>query len=369
VPHAKHEIMMSDALLTELMEAVPEPMLHLSQGGQVLRANSAARALLGNWIEGRSYASVLRQPSLLGRIEAAFADGQPGEARLQRTERTGETQYRVKITPIGPPDARGQHDLALYFTDITHLREAEEMRRDFVANVSHELRTPLTAVMGFIETLRGPARDDVTARERFLGIMEGEARRMNRLVSDLLSLSRVESQERQRPSDDVDLGAVLRGVIAALRPAAEEQACELVLDIRPPAPELALDTAADVFRLKGDRDQLMQVFLNLTENALKYGGRGKTVTIGIGWQQGMGAMPGPLIVADVTDQGEGIDPLHIPRLTERFYRVDTHRSRAMGGTGLGLAIVKHIINRHRGRLRIESRQGEGSVFTVILPRD
>jgi two-component system phosphate regulon sensor histidine kinase PhoR len=124
-----------------------------------------------------------------------------------------------------------------------------------------------------------------------------------------------------------------------------------------------------VFRLKGDRDQLMQVFLNLTENALKYGGRGKTVTIGIGWQQGMGAMPGPLIVADVTDQGEGIDPLHIPRLTERFYRVDTHRSRAMGGTGLGLAIVKHIINRHRGRLRIESRQGEGSVFTVILPRD
>jgi two-component system, OmpR family, phosphate regulon sensor histidine kinase PhoR len=361
--------MMSDALLTELMEAVPEPMLHLSQGGQVLRANSAARALLGNWIEGRSYASVLRQPSLLGRIEAAFADGQPGEARLQRTERTGETQYRVKITPIGPADARGQHDLALYFTDITHLREAEEMRRDFVANVSHELRTPLTAVMGFIETLRGPARDDVTARERFLGIMEGEARRMNRLVSDLLSLSRVESQERQRPSDDVDLGAVLRGVIAALRPAAEEQACELVLDIRPPAPELALDTAADVFRLKGDRDQLMQVFLNLTENALKYGGRGKTVTIGIGWQQGMGAMPGPLIVADVTDQGEGIDPLHIPRLTERFYRVDTHRSRAMGGTGLGLAIVKHIINRHRGRLRIESRQGEGSVFTVILPRD
>ena len=359
--------MMSEELLTELLEAVPEPMLHLSQSGQVLRANSAARTLLGNWIEGRSYASVLRQPSLLGRIEAAFADGQVGEARLQRTESTGETQYRVKITPIGPPDARGQHDLALYFTDITHLREAEEMRRDFVANVSHELRTPLTAVMGFIETLRGPARDDAAARERFLGIMEAEARRMNRLVSDLLSLSRVESQERQRPSTDVDLKVVLEGVIAALRPAAEDQGCSLVLEFAPPESGLVPVMIASGYRLKGDRDQLMQVFLNLCENALKYGGTGKSVTVRLGWQAGTGAIKGPVLVTQVIDQGEGIDPLHIPRLTERFYRVDNHRSRAMGGTGLGLAIVKHIVNRHRGRLRIDSQLGQGSVFTVVLP--
>jgi two-component system phosphate regulon sensor histidine kinase PhoR len=360
---------MTDVRLLELMTAVPEPMLHLSQAGEVTTANAAARALFGDWIEGRSCATVLRQPGLLSRIEAVQAGGAAGEARMQRADQTGETQFRVRITPLGAPGPRGQRALLLHFTDITHLREAEEMRRDFVANVSHELRTPLTAVLGFIETLRGPARNDEAARDRFLGIMEAEARRMNRLVSDLLSLSRVESQERQRPSGDVDLRAVLEGVIAALKPAAEDQDSALALETAAPDPALVMGEQGQGFRMRGDRDQLMQVFLNLTENALKYGGSGRPVTLRIGWEEGTGSLKGPVLRVDVIDRGDGIDPLHIPRLTERFYRVDTHRSRSMGGTGLGLAIVKHIVNRHRGRLRIQSNPGDGSVFSVILPPD
>jgi two-component system phosphate regulon sensor histidine kinase PhoR len=358
---------MTETQLPEVLAAVPEPMLHLSDSGQVMIANPAARALFGDWIEGRSCASVLRQPGLLSRIEAVQAGGPAGEARMQRAEQTGETQYRVRITPTGPPGPQGVRALLLHFNDVTHLREAEEMRRDFVANVSHELRTPLTALLGFIETLRGPARKDPAAQDRFLGIMEAEARRMNRLVSDLLSLSRVEAQERQRPSGQVDLKAVLEGVIAALKSTAESQDCSLALETLPADPVLLLDAAGDSYHLKGDRDQLMQVFLNLTENALKYGGAGRPVTLRLGWQEGSGNLKGPVLRADVVDRGEGIDPLHLPRLTERFYRVDTHRSRAMGGTGLGLAIVKHIVNRHRGRLKIDSTPGEGTVFTVILP--
>jgi len=358
---------MFDDDFAEVMSAVPDPMLYLSGDGQIASSNEAARALLGNWIDGRSCATVLRQPGLLGRIEAAQAGEPGGEARLQLADQTGGTQYRVRITPMGPAMVKGGRPLLLHFTDVTHLREAEEMRRDFVANVSHELRTPLTAVMGFIETLRGPARNDQAAQERFLGIMEDEARRMNRLVSDLLSLSKVESLERQRPSDDVDLEAVLKGVIAALRPSAEDQESELLLETKPAAPDLLLGESAGAFRLKGDRDQLMQVFLNLTENALKYGGSGKPVRLSLSWEEGSGNLKGPVLRGEVTDQGEGIEALHLPRLTERFYRIDTHRSRAMGGTGLGLAIVKHIINRHRGRLRIHSEPGQGSTFSVLLP--
>jgi two-component system phosphate regulon sensor histidine kinase PhoR len=208
----------------------------------------------------------------------------------------------------------------------------------------------------------------VAARDRFLGIMEAEARRMNRLVSDLLSLSRVEAQERLRPSDPVDLKAVLDSVVAALRPTAEDQGSELSLEI---GVDLGAGDgdgdSAGAFRVLGDRDQLMQVFFNLIENALKYGGPDRPVRLRLGRGAGASGFRGAVICAEVIDAGEGIDPLHLPRLTERFYRVDTHRSRAMGGTGLGLAIVKHIVNRHRGRLRIDSTKGEGSTFSVILP--
>jgi two-component system phosphate regulon sensor histidine kinase PhoR len=357
---------MTENQLTTVIEAVPEPMLHLDSNGLILASNAAARALLGDWIQGRSYAAVLRQPALLGRLETVQADGTPGEARFELADNAGATQFRVRISALpggagaGDDGESGRRPLLLHFTDITHLREAEEMRRDFVANVSHELRTPLTAVLGFIETLRGPAKDDPAARDRFLSIMEDEARRMNRLVSDLLSLSRVEAAERMRPSDTVDLAAVLDGALAAMRPTADESGNTLELRRKAFEPE-------EQALIQGDRDQLMQVFLNLIENALKYGGPERPITLQLSREQGTGSLKGDVIRVDVIDRGDGIEPQHIPRLTERFYRVDTHRSRAMGGTGLGLAIVKHIVNRHRGRLRITSEKGEGTTFSAIFP--
>jgi len=365
---------MTGSQLTTVIEAVPEPMLHLDASGLIVASNMAARSLLGEWIQGRSYAAVLRQPAILGRIETVQADGMPGEARYELADSAGSTQFRVRISAlrdgavldIDAPRGTRRLPLLLHFTDITHLREAEEMRRDFVANVSHELRTPLTAVLGFIETLRGPARDDPAAQDRFLSIMEDEARRMNRLVSDLLSLSRVEAAERMRPSDVVDLGAVLEGTVAAMRPSADLSGNTINFETNGYLGDGQEDASPNL--ILGDRDQLMQVFLNLTENALKYGGPDRAVDLRLSQEDGTGSLKGTVIRVDVSDRGDGIDPQHIPRLTERFYRVDTHRSRAMGGTGLGLAIVKHIINRHRGRLRITSEKGQGSTFSVLFPR-
>ncbi|MDH3264904.1 MAG: ATP-binding protein, partial [Paracoccaceae bacterium] len=224
------------------------------------------------------------------------------------------------------------------------------------ANVSHELKTPLTALLGFIETLRGSAREDAAARERFLEIMAREAERMNRLVSDLLSLNRVESEERVRPTGRVEMGALLGSVRSALRPLARERGVEI---------EIAGEAGG--IWVPGDGDQLTQVFTNLVENAVKYAASGKLVTLTVAREEREPALRGPAVRVAVIDRGEGFDPAHIPRLTERFYRIDSHRSREQGGTGLGLAIVKHIVNRHRGRLRIESAPGQGSRFTVTLP--
>lgn len=211
--------------------------------------------------------------------------------------------------------------------------------------------------MGFIETLRGPARDDTAARDRFLEIMDGEASRMNRLVGDLLSLNRVESEERVRPKEELDLTAQITSTIHSLRPLANDAGVVLNLD----APETPV-------AVMGDADQMRQVFTNLIENAIKYGGSGRRVDIKLTERERDVAVRGPSARIQVIDHGPGIDPVHLPRLTERFYRADSHRSRELGGTGLGLAIVKHIINRHRGRMRVESELGQGTTFTVILPR-
>jgi two-component system phosphate regulon sensor histidine kinase PhoR len=236
------------------------------------------------------------------------------------------------------------------------LAELDRLKSHFFANVSHELRTPLTALSGFIETLRGPARDDAEARDRFLDIMEREAARMNRLVHDLLSLSRVEDTERMRPTDRVDIARILSSVVIGLGPLAEGREVTLV----------ARGCEAPV-ELPGDADQLTQVFTNLVENGIKYGREGGTVTLNLIRHDSLPALRGPGVTVEVTDEGEGISQRHLARLTERFYRVDSHRSRGMGGTGLGLAIVKHIVNRHRGRLRISSEPGQGSCFAVSLP--
>jgi two-component system phosphate regulon sensor histidine kinase PhoR len=257
---------------------------------------------------------------------------------------------------VTPVEGEGRSGVLAAFEDITDMEQAGQMRRDFVANVSHELRTPLTALLGFIETLKGAAREDPVARARFLDIMEREAERMNRLVRDLLSLSRVEAEERVRPTERIDIVAHLGLAVAALRQVADQAGVTVEL----------VGEAGPVVVL-ADPDQMTQVFQNLIENAVKYGGSGGIVTVRVTREERDISLRGPAVRIDVIDKGEGIDAIHLPRLTERFYRVDSHRSREQGGTGLGLAIVKHIVNRHRGRFRIDSEKGSGSTFSVILP--
>jgi two-component system, OmpR family, phosphate regulon sensor histidine kinase PhoR len=338
-----------ERLVAALMVGVPHPMLVVDDTARVSFLNAPARALLGD-IDGRHYLTVIRQPEPVAALERALAGGEGGAARWRVTGPGPDTVYRGLVAPVPGLGA------SLVFEDVSDIEQAADMRRDFVANVSHELRTPLTALLGFIETLRGAARDDPAARERFLGIMEREALRMNRLVGDLLSLSRVEAEERVRPTARVDLAALAGSVLATLRGMAD--AAQVTLH---------LDAEADLPLVPGDPDQLTQVFHNLVENAVKYGGNGKAVQIAVRRVAHDPVLRSTGVSVAVIDQGAGIDAIHLPRLTERFYRVDSHRSREKGGTGLGLAIVKHIVNRHRGRLKVDSEKGIGSRFEVVLP--
>ncbi len=333
----------------QLLDGIPMPVVVIDPDGRIDAANGPAVDLLGEALVGRLYLTAFRQPALAASIDAALTGGQAGVSRFLQQ---GGRVFRVTVTPV-------PQGVVCAFEDVSEQEQIGQMRRDFVANVSHELRTPLTALLGFIETLQGAARDDTAARARFLAIMEREAGRMNRLVGDLLSLSRVEAQERVRPTASVDLAAVLARVVADLRPVAEAAAVEVrvVADLQAPVPA----------PVQADLDQMVQVLTNLIENAIKYGGNGKLVTVTLQFDARDAVLRVPTFRIDVTDQGEGIDAIHLPRLTERFYRVDAHRSREKGGTGLGLAIVKHILNRHRGRLIIASARGAGSTFSVVLP--
>ncbi len=345
---------MSDELISGFLDAIPQPALLIDQSERLICANSPAVTLLGNAIVGRHFATILRQPQVISAIEACLYERAPKSARHLSNDGAQDTSFDVTLRYVPGIGAVNGGAALLSFVDVTDREQASQMRRDFVANVSHELRTPLTALMGFIETLRGPARDDAAARDRFLDIMEGEANRMNRLVGDLLSLNRVETEERVRPKEDVDLNGRLASTIKSLEPLANRQGVALNLYV----PE-------ENTQIKGDPDQLQQVFTNLVENAIKYGG--DRVEVRLHASERDPAVRAPAARIQVIDNGAGIDPVHLPRLTERFYRADSHRSREMGGTGLGLAIVKHIVNRHRGRMRVESDLGKGSVFTVILP--
>ena len=269
-----------------------------------------------------------------------------------------ERQLRARFARIDHPSLDGAVAVVTLH-DVTELKRAEQMRADFIANASHELKTPLATLTGFIETLRGPARDDAEARERFLAIMDGQATRMTRLVEDLLSLSRIELNEHVLPQGRVALAPLLQHLAEALELRAGERDMTIVLTL-----------PADLPDVQGDRDELAQVFQNLLDNAIKYGRLGTEISVGAATAGRRTASAGrgsaAFVAVAIKDHGDGIPREHLPRLTERFYRVDTARSREMGGTGLGLAIVKHIVNRHRGFLDIESTPGEGSVFTVSL---
>lgn len=344
---------MTDQDIADILGALNVPAFAVAPSARIVGANDAARAVLGDVIEDRHYVTALRQPALIDAIERAVLENRGIEAVYTRSDRVSETRYRVLAAPIGAGASNG---ILVSFEDISHVHEAGQMRRDFVANVSHELRTPLTALLGLIDTLRGPAKDDPAARDHFLLTMAKEASRMNRLVGDLLTLSRVESNERLRPMTHVDLEQVLRASISSLCSGGANSSCSLQLDDQAPS-----------LTVRGDEDQLRQVFNNLIENAIKYGGEDVPVTIRVMPPQRVPELRADAIRIDVIDDGPGFAPIHIPRLTERFYRVDEGRSREKGGTGLGLAIVKHIVNRHRGKLEIDSAPGKGSRFSVILP--
>ena len=344
--------MVLDSLMA-LLAALPMPVMLVGPAERVEAVNLPAQQLFGTDGTGRHYITALRQPSVLDAVEHCLRDGQTRTCRYLASENTRDTTWAVTVASVPLPAGTG---VLLSFEDISAVEVAGQMRRDFVANVSHELRTPLTALLGFVETLKGAARDDPVARTRFLDIMEREAGRMAQLVADLLSLSRVEEEERQRPTQPVDLNALMAGVAATFELMATSQDITLRLHL-PQQPVV----------IPGDPAQLRQVLTNLIENAMKYGGSGRIVDVSLATVAAEPTLRTDAVRLSVADQGDGIPAHHLPRLTERFYRIDAHRSREVGGTGLGLAIVKHIINRHRGRLRIESTPGQGSTFTVILP--
>jgi two-component system phosphate regulon sensor histidine kinase PhoR len=332
-----------------VLAALPDPMVLLDERRRVVRANQAANEMFGSEFVGRDLASRLRHPAVLAAVDAVLR----GEGERIVEFALGlpiERQLSARIAPLGPHIAAGAAIITLH--DLTASKRSEQMRADFVANASHELRTPLATLLGFIETLQGPARDDRQARDRFLGIMHEQASRMARLIDDLLSLSRIEMNEHVLPTGRANLRHVLGSVAATLELRAKARGMQIVLKLPDELPEVV-----------GEADELAQVFQNLFDNAIKYGREGSPIEVEARIDRRSSP---PFVAVGVRDHGEGIRREHLPRLTERFYRVDTARSRAMGGTGLGLAIVKHIVNRHRGRLDIASELGEGSVFAVSL---
>jgi two-component system phosphate regulon sensor histidine kinase PhoR len=333
-----------------IIERLPDPLLVLDAQRAAHRVNAAARAAFGD-----DMPAVLRHPLLREAIDRAWREQTPQTADLVLPVPV-EREVQATVIYFRQRLADGAQAL-LILSDRTRERAVERMRADFVANASHELRTPLASLMGFVETLRGPAADDPPAQQRFLAIMADQAARMNRLIDDLLSLSRVELTEHTPPADSVDLAAVLARVLAGFEMRLRDRRQTLELEIGPELPHVIADA-----------DQMAQVATNLVDNAVKYGREGGTVRVSL-----QRTPPGnrfaqrPGVVLSVRDDGAGIPRAHLPRLTERFYRVDKGRSRTAGGTGLGLAIVKHIVNRHRGRLTIDSEEGHGAVFSVWLP--
>jgi two-component system phosphate regulon sensor histidine kinase PhoR len=324
-----------------LIEGLTEAAI-IVRGATVVMSNRAARNLLGVAIENVDVRQVLPHPALIERLVRGRVTGH------EEVEAAGfggaRRNWLVRISPLG------EGDLLVRLIDRSEARAAEQMRVDFVANASHELRTPLSTLIGYTETLRERTSElDGDTQERFLSIVHDEARRMQRVVEDLISLSRIEAEKFTTPTEAVDLEQLIEVSVESARRMAEERQSELVTSIAPDLPPIAADAS-----------QILQVLDNLITNALRYGEPGTPVTVSA-------TLEDEMVHVSVTDRGEGIAPEHVKRLTERFYRVDTSRSRSLGGTGLGLSIVKHIVERHRGRLTIESEVGKGTAVHVLLP--
>jgi two-component system phosphate regulon sensor histidine kinase PhoR len=343
------------AAVGALVAGMPDPAVLLDRAGRVLHLNAAAAQLAPALRKNELAQFALRSPEIITALREAIATSEPRRATYLDHVPV-DRWMELMITPVPVPTLFGGTDkcMLMTFHDQTPLRRVEEMRADFVANASHELRTPLAALSGFIDTLQGPAKDDAKARERFLGIMHTQATRMARLIDDLLSLSRVELSAHVRPDTMVDIVPIIRQVIDGLEPLARER--QVIIDTDLPETPVVI---------AGDREELLRLFENLVENALKYGASGGKVEVSLTSAVSGDDTPEARVI--VRDFGPGIAPEHLPRLTERFYRVDVGDSRAQGGTGLGLSLVKHIVNRHRGRLLIESVLKKGAIFTACFP--
>jgi two-component system phosphate regulon sensor histidine kinase PhoR len=339
--------------MESLIGGMPGAAIILDRNGNVIVFNAAASAIAPSLRRGEPALIALRMPELVDAIRRA-SKGHESQ-RVEFFERVPlDRWFEVFICPVNLGPTGKSEILLLSFHDLTRLRRVEEMRADFVANASHELRTPLAALLGFIETLQGSAKDDPQARAKFLGIMQGQATRMARLIDDLLSLSRIELNAHLQPSTPMDLRPVVRQVVDGLQMLARDRSVDIVVD----AP-------SDKLVVHGDKDEIIRVVENLVENALKYGAAGKRIDITLKRDQTRAGAPEACV--EVRDYGPGIAPEHLPRLTERFYRVDVADSRAQGGTGLGLALAKHVLNRHGGKLTIESSLGTGATFIMHLP--
>ncbi len=335
--------------IDHILKAAAVPLVLIDRAGTITGLSPPAEHVLGQSTLGRHFSGIFRSPEFVSQIEAALSGAAPGRAAMERQVNGRNTVLHATISPLDNGGA------LVTLIDVTAELAAGRSRSEFVANVSHELRTPLTAITGAIETLQTSARSDPEAQAIFLDMMAREAGRMNRLVQDLLSLSRVENEGARRYAD-VDICTAIRAAMATLDEAAKARGVTVEIE------------GCDVPRIvRGDPDQMRQVFLNLIENAVKYGHENETVTVSLSEPGPQTLLGKPGLRVDVIDQGDGIAEEYIARLTERFFRVDTHRSRETGGTGLGLAIVKYIVASHGGRLRITSELGKGSCFSVFLP--
>ncbi|CAN5429586.1 ATP-binding protein [soil metagenome] len=340
---AAREATAPEGAIAAFAAALPDPVLLLDQAGMVTLANTQAQALFDFDPTGQHVSTAIRAPGILGAVAQVLAGG---EALRADHEMHGVPARHFEAYITAMPES--EHAVLILLRDLTREQRIERMRADFVAHASHELRTPLASLLGFVETLQGAARKDEASRDRFLALMKTQAERMKRLIDDLLSLSRIEMNAHQRPSETVDLTMVARHVADTLSGLAKDAGVELKITLEPVMP------------VRGDWDELVQVVQNLIENAIKYAASGKIIKIDGHRVDGVWELT-------VRDFGPGIADEHIPRLTERFYRINAQESRARGGTGLGLAIVKHILNRHRGRLKVTSRLGDGTCFTIRVP--
>jgi two-component system, OmpR family, phosphate regulon sensor histidine kinase PhoR len=354
--HSAHAVLDSESaivsdhlrLLASVALVLPDPFIVIDGEGFVVICNPPAEDIIDMPLLGQPIAHAVRSPVILDALAEVLAGADP--LKVEFAHRVPlERRFEAFIAAIGRTRRMGEPAALIMLRDLTREQQLERMRADFVANASHELRTPLASLMGFIDTLDGPARNDEPARQNFLRLMRTQAERMARLIDDLLSLSRIELNAHRRPTNLVDLGAIISQASDMLLPAAQEAEVEISLNL------------AEGLMVRGDHDELLQVAGNLIENAVKYANSGKRIEVSAARD------PNGDIEFSVTDFGPGIPPDHLPRLTERFYRVSIQESRSRGGTGLGLAIVKHILNRHRAKLFIASKLGEGSRFTVRFP--